>query len=440
MTDMHAAPKLCPAHTSHAESFEALLSLDAGLIRCPYPLYAELRREKPVYWSEKLNSFVVSRYDDIMAVLTDPVTFSSAHQSGNSSVTALAQRLSADPATPPELRRQAGRRLAINAKPALINADPPLHVRQRKLVSQGFTPRRVGLMEPEVRRVATELLDRVAGNGAMDFVREYAQPLPMTVIANVLGVPPERQSDFKRWSNAFTQGVGALGLTQDQIAELFHAVDEFYDYFTEQIEFRRIEPRDDLLTDLVTARLDGEQPLTVNEMLQMLVVFLVGGNETTTNLLSWMTHRLLTDQVLMGNVRRDLGLLPDLAEEMLRLEAPVQGLFRTAMADVEIQGVSIPRGSMLWLVYASANHDDSVFSAPDDVDLRRTAARPHLAFGRGEHFCLGASIARLEARVGMELFISRFDDLRLAKAADPFVHPSFVLHGLSELPVTFTAH
>lgn len=422
-------------------SFGELMALDPDRVRCPYPVFEQLRTEAPVYYSERLGSFVVSRYADITEVLTDPNLFSSIHQSGPSSVSGLAERLRADPATPPKLRRQVERRLKINAKPALINADPPLHVRQRKLVSQGFTPRRVGLMEPEIRGVATALIDAVATEGSMEFVTQFAMPLPMTVIANVLGVPPERQLDFKRWSTAFTRGVGALDLSMAEIEALFDAVDEFYDYFTEQIEMRRSEPRDDLLTDLVNARAEGEQPLTLNEMLQMLVVFLVGGNETTTSLLTWMAHRLLADPPLMAKVRADTSLLPALAEEMLRLEAPVQGLFRTATVDTEIAGVVIPKGSMLWLVYASANHDPAAFAAPDELRLNREAGgKPHLAFGRGEHFCLGASIARLEARIGMELLLNRFDGMALAGSVVPELHPSFVIHGIRELPVTFTPH
>lgn len=428
--------KGCPVQTA----FDELMALDPDRVRCPYPLYEQLRNEEPLYFSERLNCYVVSRYDDLMTVITDPNTFSSIHQSGPSSVSGLAARLKADPNTSPKLLRQVQRRLEINAKPALINADPPLHVRQRKLVSQGFTPRRVGLMEPEIRQVATGLLDAVAASGSMEFVSNFAMPLPMTVIANVLGVPPERQLDFKRWSTAFTRGVGALDLSGSEIEELFDAVDEFYDYFTEQIELRRSEPRDDLLTDLVNARLEGEQPLTLNEMLQMLVVFLVGGNETTTSLLTWMTHRLLTDPELMAQVRSDPALLPELAEEMLRLEAPIQGLFRTATVDTEVGGVKIPRGAMLWMVYGSANHDPEVFAAPEKIDLNRPGGKPHLAFGRGEHFCLGASIARLEAKIGMELLLERFDDLTLVGSPVPQVHPSFIVHGIRELLVTFTPH
>ncbi|MFI7194013.1 cytochrome P450 [Nocardia nova] len=329
--------------------------------------------------------------------------------------------------------------MEINSEPALINADPPLHLRQRRLVGQAFSPRRVKLMEPEVRRIASELLEAVESEETMDLVSQFAIPLPMTVIANVLGVPPERQSDFKRWSNAFTRGVGALDLSVDEVGEIFQAVDEFYDYFTEEIDVRRSDPRDDLLTDLVSARVDEGESLTLNEMLQMLVVFLVGGNETTTNLLSWTTHRLLTDPALMAKIRDDMGLLRPLIEEMLRLESPVQGLFRTATESVEIGDVSIPAGSMLWLVYGSGNRDEEALGPADTVDLDRAESRQHLAFGRGEHFCLGANIARLEARVGLELLLSRFPDMRIVRDHKDPVLPSFVLHGLSELPIALSA-
>lgn len=439
MTSHSTTPANCPAHPrSLGEALGELMALDPDRVRCPYPVYDQLRREEPVHWSDRLNSFVVTRHADISSILLDPVTFSSIKQSGPSSVSALAQRVCDDHAASNELRRQAERRLEISGKPTLINADPPVHIRQRKLVSQGFTPRRVKLMEPEVARLTGELLDSVAAKGSMDVVADFALPLPMTVIADVLGVPPARMADFKRWSDAFTKGVGALDLSTDQVIELFGAVDEFYDYFTEQIEQRRIEPRDDLLTNIVEARLDGEEPLTVNEMLHMLSVFLVGGNETTTNLLTSMVYRLLTDGELNARVRADPTLIPRLAEEMVRLETPVQGLFRTATVDTEIGGVKIPADSMIWIVFASANRDPDAITLPDGIDLDSPKAQPHLAFGRGEHVCLGASIARLEAKVGIQMLLARFPDLRLADTTPPPVHPSFILHGLTQLDVEYT--
>ncbi|MFF2109415.1 cytochrome P450 [Rhodococcus koreensis] len=432
-------PAGCPAHASSVDSAVAeLMTLDPDRVRCPYPVYEQLRQEAPVYWSERLQSYVVSRYADIAAILTKPKLFSSIRQSGPSSVTALAQRLIDDADTPELLKKQAARRLDVSGRPTLINADPPVHVRQRKLVSQGFSPRRVVLMEPEVRQIASDLFDKFEARGSMDFVADFALPLPMTVIANVLGVPPSRMADFKRWSDAFTRGVGALDLSIDQIQQIFGAVDEFYDYFTEQIEERRTEPRDDLLTDIVAARLDGEQPLLLNEMLHMLSVFLVGGNETTTNLLTAITLRLLTDDELMTRIRNDASLIPKLVEEVVRLESPVQGLFRTATENTELNGTPIPEGSMIWTVFASGNRDPEAITNPDDIELDGPNGSNHLAFGKGEHVCMGASVARLEARIGIEMMLERFPNLRLASDELPPVHNSFILHGLQRLDVVNT--
>jgi cytochrome P450 len=323
----------------------------------------------------------------------------------------------------------------LHESPVLVVSDPPLHKRQRSLVSLAFTPRRVKLMEPEVRRVATALTDAALASDRMDFVRQFAVPLPLSVIAGVLGVPDERLLDFKRWSDAFTRGVGSLDPTFEQIEALFYSVDEFYDYFTEQLEMRRTEPRDDLLTDLLSARMDGAEPLSLDEMLQMISQFLVGGNETTTSLLGFLMQRLATDPDLLTRVQADYDLLVPLAEEMLRLEPPVQGTFRIANADVEIAGVPIPAGSMLWLVYGSANRDSAGPGVGDDIVWDGASNRQHLSFGRGEHYCLGAAVARLEVRVGMEVLLSRLQHVTLDSDALPPMMPSFVFHGLAELPL-----
>lgn len=272
----------------------------------------------------------------------------------------------------------------------------------------------------------------------MDVAADFALPLPMTVIADVLGVPPARMADFKRWSDAFTKGVGALDLSTDQVIELFGAVDEFYDYFTEQIEQRRIEPRDDLLTNIVEARLDGEEPLTVNEMLHMLSVFLVGGNETTANLLTSMVYRLLTDDELNARVRADPTLIPRLAEEMVRLETPVQGLFRTATVDTEIGGVKIPADSMLWIVFRvresrsgcdrpARRHRSAQSQSTTASGVRSGRAR----VPRGLNRTPGSKGRNPDAHRALP-------DLRLADTTPPPVHPSFILHGLRRLDVEYT--
>jgi cytochrome P450 len=415
-----------------------LFSGDPELGRCPFPLYDVLRERAPVVRNEKLNAFVVSRYADVVEVLRDPVTYSSAMASGAGSVSGLAKEIVADPDAPEELRAQAARRLRIAESPVLLFTDPPLHKRQRTLVSAAFSAKRVKQLEPDVRRLTGELIDAFVADGHVELVGQFSIALPMTVIAVLLGVPPSEMAMFKRWSNAFTAGVGAVEHTEEQIATIFAEVDTFYTYFTEQVERRRHTPQDDLLTDLVAARLDGEAPLTLDEILQMLVQFLVAGNETTTNAITTLMYYLAQDPALARRVRENTALVEPLVEEMLRVEAPVQGMFRVSTADSTIGGTPVPAGSLIWLVYGSANRDDDAFvdAAAIDLDADRAA---HLTFARFEHFCLGASIARLELRVAAELLLARLDDIRLAVPAEELTyHRSFVLRGLSSLPLTFT--
>lgn len=422
------------------EDLTRLLELDPELVKCPFPLYDVLRDHAPVTRNDKLGGFVVSQHDAIVEVLRDPEVFSSAMASGPSSVTGLAKKILEDPSQPEKLRRQAARRLKLSESPVLLFTDPPLHKRQRMLVSAAFHPRRVKQLEPDVRRLTTELIDGFVADGQVELVSRFSIHLPMTVIAALLGVPPENMATFKRWSNAFTQGVGALDHSSDDVADIFDAVDTFNDYFTEQIERRRTHPEDDLLTDLVAARMDGEEPLSLDEMLQMLVQFLVAGNETTTNTLTTLLFRLAQDEELQDRLRKSPSLVPVLVEEMLRLEAPVQGMFRVATQDAVVAGVDIPKGSLLWLVYGSANRDAQVFENPDAIVLDEERP-PHLAFARGEHFCLGANIARLELHVALELLLERLKHIELA--CDPSeinYHRSFILRGISALPLRFTAH
>ncbi|GAA0608839.1 cytochrome P450 [Sporichthya brevicatena] len=416
-----------------------LIANDPGLVRCPWPLYDVLRTEAPVTFDETLKAFVVTRYADVIEVLKDTATFSSAMASGPSSVTGLAKQLIADPATPERLRAQAERRLKLAESPVLLFTDPPLHKRQRQLVSAAFSPKRIKQLEPEVRRLVDELIDGFIGDGKVDLVPQFAIPLPMTVIATMLGVPPENMDQFKRWSNAFTAGVGAVEQTGEGIAEIFDEVDTFYDYFTAEIERRRVEPQDDLLTDLVEARMAGEEPLTLDEMLNMLVQFLVAGNETTTNSAGMLVNRLAQEPGLADRVRENHALIPTLVEEMLRVEAPVQGMFRVATTDATIGDVAVPAGSVVWLVYGSANLDPQTFPEPGNLDLDGDRA-PHLTFARFEHFCLGANIARLELRIAAERLLDRLADIRLAcDPAEVPYHRSFVLRGPARLLLTFTA-
>ncbi|NMH98249.1 cytochrome P450 [Pseudonocardia acidicola] len=424
-----------------AEStFDEVFALEPRAVRCPFGAYQQTRAENPVFWSDRVQAFVVSRYEDIAEVLRAPEKYSSSVASGPRSVTPLAAQLLENPDTPAKLRAQAERRMQISKATVLLFSDPPNHVRQRKLVNKGFTARRINGMEEEIRGVARGLVDRFAADGRVELVSQFSIGLPMTVIADLVGVPQDMHDTFKRWSDNFTAGTGNFGLTSDEVADMFDSVDQFYDFFTEQVEARRAEPRDDLLSDLVAARIGGEEPLQVNEILQMLVQFLVAGNETTTNLVTSIVYRLVTDAALMAKVREDLSLVQPLVEEVLRVESPVQGMFRRATEDSVIGGVEIPEGSILWLSYGSANRDESQFRDSEQITLGRSDPQPHLAFGRGEHFCLGAGLARLEARVGVQTLLERLDDIALDGSDEDLAYlPNFMLRGIRKLPLTFTA-
>lgn len=408
------------------------------MARCPHLAYGPMRSQAAPQWIDRVRAYAVTRYDDIVAVLRAPEKFSSAMASGPGSVTPLARRLVAEPDVSPELRAQAQRRLDISESLVLLNADPPAHIRQRKLVNRAFTARRVMAMEPSVEKLANDLIDAFIDDGAVEMVGQFSILMPMTVIADILGVPAELHPTFKRWSDAFVAGTGSMNLSDEAVAELFASVDEFYDYFTEQIAQRRENPADDLLSAIVGARIDGETPLTQNEMLQMLVQFLVAGNETTTNLLTSVMFKLVTEPALMAAVRADRELVPKVVEEVLRLESPVQGLFRTANEDVEIGGVTIPQGSNIYLIYASGNRDENAYPDPDELLLDRGNDGNHLAFGKGEHFCLGAPIARLETRVGINAWLDRMTTIELdGDPAGVEYLPSFAQHGIKRLPLRF---
>jgi cytochrome P450 len=436
----------------------ALFDLDAGAIRCPHTVFAALRREQPVSWSPRIEAFVVTRHDDIVEVLHHPERFGSRLATGPVLARQMAQTFAELAAEDDEARGLLAAQRAYARTPVLLNADPPLHGRQRSLVSRAFTPRKVQRREAAIADISRGLIDRFAGDGHVELVRQFAVPLPLTVIADALGVPVERMDDFKRWSDDFVVAIGNDRLTKADLGRLLRTQAEFYQYFAEQIDDRRLRRDDlasdiasDLVSDIVDARVDG-QALSTGEMLGMFAQFLVAGNETTTKLITSAVLHLARDPEVAESLRRDPESVGPFVEEVLRLEAPVQGLYRLATEDTEVGGVPIPAGSSLWLVDASANRDEAHFPAPDECRPGRPGTSPHLSFGLGEHFCLGASLARAEARIAVQQLVARLADIRLAGARDDGVgdggvgvegaqleyEPSYVLHGLKRLELTFS--
>lgn len=372
----------------------------------PTPEYAWLRANAPVYHDERSGLWGLSRHEDVVWAERHPDLLSSANGSR--------------PKTP--------------ANPSMIDSDDPRHARQRRLVYKGFTPKRVAEHEAHVRAITTELLDAVAHKGRCDFVRDVAAPLPMVLIAEMLGVRPEDREVLQRWSDVLISGADGPENVTDEVLQ--NAV-EFYEYADAVIAARREEPRDDLISILVHAEVDGER-LSRDELLGESLLLLIGGNETTRNVISGGMLALIEHPEQRQRLLDDPSLIPTAVEECLRWVTPILNMARTATSDVDVRGVTIPAGDEVLLMYGSANRDEAVFTEPDRFDVSREP-NPHIAFGFGAHFCLGASLARLETRVMFEEVLRGMPDMRLAPGAEVRRTPSSFIRGISSMPVEFGA-
>ncbi len=422
---------------STSTDHQQLFGLDPEAVRCPYPIFADLRRQAPVVWEEQIESFVVTRYEDVAYVLKHPELFSSALATGPVLARQIQEGIGELLASPEKGIELVLERVRRGRAKVLLSADPPLHRRQRNLVNRSFTQRRVKESEGAVRQLAEGLVEGFAADGEVEFVHRFAVPLPLSVIADRLGVPRHDMPKFKRWSDDFLVAIGNHQLGGEDLRSMLISQAEFFTYFEEMVHKRREQPTDDILSELANTRLEDGDELAMPELLGMLNQFLVAGNETTTKLLTFAMHRLAAQPDLADRLRRDPALVEPFVEEMLRLEAPVQGLYRQAVEDTELAGVSIPAGSSVWISYASANHDESVFTDPDELDVDRQTSLPHLAFGFGEHFCLGAALARAEARIGITVLLEKLRDISLQDRNDYRFEPSYALHGLKELWLSF---
>jgi cytochrome P450 len=378
----------------------------------PYPYYRALRDRAPVYKVEPSGIYAISRYADVMDIVKQPELYSSR---------AIQTFLLGSIALPADQMTEDERELF--SSPILIATDPPEHTRMRHLVNRGFTPRRIAALEARVREITRQALERI-DPADFDLVRDLAVPLPVTVIAELLGVDPERMDDFKRWSDAIVSGIS--GTTEEGRSLLLQARGQFRGYFKEVIERRRREPRDDLISLLVRAEEDLGA-LTPVQILGFTILLLVAGNETTTNLIGNTTQALLANPEQLAKVAADPTLVPGLVEEGLRYDSPIQGLVRSPTRDVELHGVEIPKGAMMLILFASANRDERQFADPDRFDVTRNC-QGHVAFGFGIHYCLGAALARLEARVAFEELLTRFRGFeRLEDAGERL--DSFLIRG-----------
>lgn len=366
----------------------------------PYPAYTRLRDEAPIYWSEVLNAWLITRYADVVSAVRDPARFSSAGR-----VTAILEHL--DPAQRAEIRP-----LESNFAGGLINSDPPDHTRLRALVNTAFTPRVVENMRARVHAIVNELLDAAADRGEMDVIRDLAYPLPAIVIAEMLGVPPQDRDQFKRWADQTAAFQGTGRAEYDAVIASQQSLLAMREYIAGLATDRRRKPREDLLSQLVAAEEHG-QKLTQEELTSTCVTLLIAGHETTTSLIGHGLLALLQHPDAMAELKNEPPLITTASEEFLRYDSPIQRNIRRAAQDFEFGGQRMKPGQLVILMLGAANRDPRQFSNPDTLDLHRKDNR-HMAFGFGIHFCVGAPLARLEGPIAINTVLKRFPELSLA--------------------------
>ena len=376
----------------------------------PYPAYRELRATSPVCWNDVTNFWALLKYEDIRFVSSNPALFSSA-----------AGITIPDPAM--ESPVQPGN---------LIFTDPPRHRQMRKLINSGFTRRRVAVLEPKIREIARGILDGIEPGSVHEFAEEIAAPLPTRMIAELIGAPPDDWEQFRAWSDA------ATGNADPEIElDSFVAIGQLFEYFQKLIAARRNEPRDDLLSVLAEAEID-EHRLDDEDLLNFAFLLLVAGNETTRNLIALGTLALISHPDQCRLLLDDPALIPGAVEEMLRWNSPVVHMARTATADVEIRGELIRAGDVVVMLYQAANRDEEIFG-PDSEEFKVTRnPNPHIAFGCGEHSCVGAQLARLEATVLFEELLSRFPKLEVVGEVDRM--RATMVPGVKRMPVRLSTN
>lgn len=414
----------------------------------PHPTLAMLRREAPVHWYEPGEFWVLTRYEDIRYVNSHPELFSS--ESGftltdNVFPDQVADllppesraRLERGELTRAQLRREVAqiRRRAIAPdgeipSDSITVIDPPRHTRLRKFVSKAFTPRMVAHYHDEIEEIIFRALDRIQPGETVDFVKQVSVPIPAEVIAVFLGVPPEDRAQFVRWSDdvALTFDEG----DRDAEARLRRSAADMYAYVRDRLRLRRTEPADDMLTALIEAEIDGDR-MSESEMVAFANTFLFAGNETTRHVISGIAKLLAEhpDQRQLLIDRPDL--IPTAMDEFFRYVSPVWGLLRTATERTEIAGRTIEAGDLVYVMYSSANRDETIWEDADRFDVTRLPSPPHMGFGWGAHRCLGSNLARLEARMTLERLLERFPDFELA--GDPVRLNSATFNGIVSLPM-----
>ena len=416
-----SAPGVSPPEATPKK--EKVLSLyhllDPEVLADPYPLYHRLRNEDPVHWDPFLHAWVVTRYADVINVL---------------------HHYSADRTPTPEQLSTMGMAALNPIAEVMVRQmlflDPPNHPRLRALASAAFTVRRVERLRSHIQEIMDDLLDRVAANGRMDLVADFASPAPAIVTAELLGVPVADHEQLKEWSADFAEMLGNFQHNPDRFPRILRSVQDLSSYFRSAMQEQRLTPRDGLVSAMMAASVDGAK-LTEDEIIANLIVTMVGGQETTTNLIGNGMLTLLRNPEARERLRADASLIPSAVEELLRYESPSQHTARLAPADVELGGKQIRKRQAVIAVMGAANRDPERFPEPDRLDIDRKDNR-HVAFGWAAHFCFGAALARMEGQIAFETILRRLPGLSLDTSIPLVWRHNLGLRGLTGLPITFT--
>ena len=399
--------------------------LEADLLKPqanPYIGYRRLREADPVHWSEAQGGWILTRHADILGVLRDP-SYSSDPRKGGMRV-----QQTDDASMRPMIEMALGR--------IMLFSDPPDHTRLRGLVSKAFTPRRVEELRPRIQQIFDELLDQAMAKGStIDVIEDLAYPLPVIVIAEMMGAPPEDREQFKQWSRPLAKMIDPF-VTDEQMKAAAMAAMAFVQYLVVLIEERRANPRNDVLSAMVAAEEEGDK-LEVPELLANFILLLIAGHETTMNLIGNGLTALFAHPDQLAALRDEPDLAKNAVEEILRYDGTVQLTVRTPLEEKVIDGHTIEPLQQVVVLLGAANHDPAVFENPDALDIRREDARHHVAFGSGAHFCLGAPLARAEAQIALLTLLQRFPKLQLA-VDEVRWRDSVTLRGVVDLPVTLT--
>lgn len=417
MTAASAPPSVPPAEDRTLSLYQLL---DPEVLANPYPLYHKLRSQDPVHWDPFLHAWVVTRYADVVHVL---------HQY-SANRTPTPEQLSA-------LNLSALNPIAEVMVRQMLFLDPPDHTRLRTLASAAFTPRRVEQLRSHIQDVMDTLLDAVVSKGSMDVIADFAGPAPAIVTAELLGVPAADHAQLKEWSQDFAEMLGNFQHNPDRFSRVLRSVENLCAYFRSAMREQASHPREGLVQAMMSAEIEGTR-FTEEEIIANLIVTMVGGLETTTNLIGNGVLTLLRHPAEFDRLRADLSLIPSAVEELLRYESPSQHTARLAPADVELGGKSIRKRQAVIAVMAAGNRDPERFPEPDVLDIARKSNQ-HLAFGWAAHFCFGAALARLEGQIAFNAILRRLPELRLIARGPLVWRHNLGLRGLTSLPVEFAA-